>query len=409
VSEIPFIQALGDALDTAIATSPQRSHKRLERLRPPKRLAVVLVGLVVSGSAAAAVISLSAKRSQPLAGTVPGAPASHSPGLEAVSLSGAQYRITVTPDLTAGDIGWCTTINYTYRGKSGPGSGGECGSSYPTRNAPLFGPGASSFGFSAPAPQIGDTVHYLLTGPGVGYVRVGKTTIAVRDDPALPAGDGVVVFFLPAAAPPVIVPLPGQHPPYSMPMYVPPHSTRDRMPPWLPRKSGLQQVPTTPAIPLDRAGREISIAQSRSYGVSSRWWQRPDHQPTGRCQLTSSGLPGLTAEWGHVIDRIKPAPSVQGTAFLSCVSTEYYLNNWGLEAAILLNAGHPGQPVGAIPGTEPVTNHPGLVTSTHPGAFGAATARRDGNAWLIVQGGRDLAQRLQVLNALRIHHVKIRS
>lgn len=402
----PFDLLRDELIRVAAGVRPRRSSRWLVWLRRrPRPLLLVAAAMVVSGSAAAAVISLSARRSQRLAGTVPGAPAVHGSGVTAVSLAGDQYSITVTPDLTAGDVGWCTTISYTYRGQAGP-SGGECGSSYPTTAAPLFGPEVSSLGFSAPAPQTGDTVRYLLTGPGVGYVRVGKTTIDVRHDPVVPAGDGVAVFFLPAASPPMIVPQAGQRPPYYITMYVPAHSSRDQMPPWLPRKSGLQRVRATPAVPLDHYGHEIPTTLSPGYGVSSRWWQQPQRQPTGRCHITSRGLPGLKAEWGHIIDQIKPAPDVQGTAFLSCLSTEYYLNRWGLVAAVLLNARDPRQPVGPIPGTEQVTSHPGLVTSAHTSAFGAITARRDGNAWLVVQGGRDLAQRLQVLNALRLDPIR---
>jgi len=36
------------------------------------------------------------------------------------------------------------------------------------------------------------------------------------------------------------------------------------------------------------------------------------------------------------------------------------------------------------------------------------TAKRVGNAWLVVQGGSGLAQRLQVLNALRISKLDLR-
>jgi RNA polymerase sigma factor (sigma-70 family) len=35
-------------------------------------------------------------------------------------------------------------------------------------------------------------------------------------------------------------------------------------------------------------------------------------------------------------------------------------------------------------------------------------AKRVGDAWLIVQGGRDQAQRVEVLQALRIHRVRLR-
>ena len=64
-----------------------------------------------------------------------------------------------------------------------------------------------------------------------------------------------------------------------------------------------------------------------------------------------------------------------------------------------------------------IPGQPGIVdlptghfpSSLFSGNFGV-TAKRVGDAWLVVQGGYDLAQRVQVLNALRIskldlHHL----
>jgi hypothetical protein len=78
-----------------------------------------------------------------------------------------------------------------------------------------------------------------------------------------------------------------------------------------------------------------------------------------------------------------------------------------MTVAVLLNAQHPGAPVGPMPGTEAVNGHPAVFNTQYPAAFGAITARRAGEAWLVVQGGGDLAQRLQVLDALRIHRIRL--
>ena len=169
----------------------------------------------------------------------------------------------------------------------------------------------------------------------------------------------------------------------------------------MPRKSGLQRVRLTPVFALDRFGHEVPNTGSFGYFVSSRWWQRPGRQPNGRCQLERRGLSGLVAQWGHVTGRVRAVSGAQGTAFLSCLSTEYYLDGWGLTVAVLLNAQHPGEPVG------PVAGHQGVVTTTHVTGFGAITAELHGNAWLLVQGGRDLAQRLQVLGALQIRRIQL--
>jgi hypothetical protein len=84
---------------------------------------------------------------------------------------------------------------------------------------------------------------------------------------------------------------------------------------------------------------------------------------------------------------------------------------------VLLDGRQPGQVLGPIPGARPVPSQPGIVnlpTGQFPSSlfsrnFGV-TAKRVGNAWLVAQGGYDLAQRVQVLNALRIskldlHHL----
>lgn len=68
MSEIPFIQALGDALEKATATPVTRGDERSRRpprfWRPRKRLALALVGLVVAvgGGAAAAALLGSSQR-----------------------------------------------------------------------------------------------------------------------------------------------------------------------------------------------------------------------------------------------------------------------------------------------------------------------------------------------------------
>ena len=408
----PFDLLRADLVRVAAAAPPRRawwSRWRSWLSHRPRGLALVAAALIISGTAVGAIISLHATHSQPLAGTVPGTPTRPTSASAPVSVRGDQYRIVVFPQLTAGEVGWCTGITYTYHGKPGRYGGfGECGSDYPTRRVPLFGPEVAGGGYSAPSPQIGDTVHFVLTGPGVAYVRVGRTTIAVRQgDPDVPAGDGVAVFFLPAATPPLYVPPAGTRPPYYVTTFVPPHSSRDQLPPWMPRKSGLRRVRATPTVALDRLGRVIPYHLSGGYFVSSRWWQRPGRQPDGRCQLARHGLPALVAHWGHVTDRIRAVSSIRGAAFLSCLSTEYYLDGWGMTVAVLLNAQHPGAQVGPMPGAESVVGHPGVVTTRYQNAFGAIAARRTGEAWLVVQGGRDLAQRLQILDALRIHRIQL--
>ncbi len=101
------------------------------------------------------------------------------------------------------------------------------------------------------------------------------------------------------------------------------------------------------------------------------------------------------------------SPGVKGAALLSCVDTEYYFNNWPLQAAILLDARAPGRAPGPLPAASPVPGHPGLVNIALGPFLGEITARRLTNAWLLVQGARDLQQRIQVLNALTVAKIKL--
>ena len=173
----------------------------------------------------------------------------------------------------------------------------------------------------------------------------------------------------------------------------------------------------------------------------SRWWplgeftvpyQGPGyHAPTrprpGVCELAQHGLPALHVQFGHTIAWIAPVPDALGEVFLSCVDTEYWMDGWPLQAAVLLDGHRPGQVLGPIPGARPVPGQPdmvnlplGRVPLNYDTPISAdspqlsLTAKRVGNAWLVVQGGYGLAQRVQVLNALRIskldlHHLTSRT
>ncbi len=121
----------------------------------------------------------------------------------------------------------------------------------------------------------------------------------------------------------------------------------------------------------------------------------------GPCTLTASGLPGLARQWSHIAAAIGPYPeALTGRAFFSCIDVEYYLRGWPLDAALLLDAAHPGSAPAAIPGLWPVRGHDGVFNG--PGDFkGELTATRFGNAWLVVAGGSGSAQRLQLLSHLK--------
>ncbi len=54
----------------------------------------------------------------------------------------------------------------------------------------------------------------------------------------------------------------------------------------------------------------------------------------------------------------------------------------------------------AIPGLRPIPGERGLLNGLGPPAEDGLTARRTGNAWLVVAGGSGLAQRIELLRHL---------
>ena len=152
---------------------------------------------------------------------------------------------------------------------------------------------------------------------------------------------------------------------------------------------------------LDGQGRSIGqLTESGATQTGARWWQAPERPPAGPCKLRARGLAGLQPEWGHVAIAIAPYPQrILGEAFFSCADTEYYLHNWPLESAMLLNAERPGGRPAPIPAMHAITGNANLFEA--PGDWhGQITATRIRDAWLLVAGGSGPAQRLQVLRHL---------
>jgi hypothetical protein len=357
---------------TRVQTTARRRPVWWSRRRS-RPIAIVIAALVVGGSATAAVVSLKAESSAPLAGAVPGHVTTRGAGLFRVE-PGEAYSVTVAPVLQAGLAGLCTML--TYRSTRGGFGSGGCGGSYPTSSQPLFGDIGIAF-YTGGRIRVGGAIQYVLTGPGVAAVRVGTSlTVSARKQSGLPAGDGAVVFYLPAGSPTI------------KPPGIPPRAAA--------RTEGLtltalaadgQPIPTTPANPPFR--------------LPERFWQQPQPQPKGRCTLAAP--PTYVPVRGTVVYSIRAVPGVEGAALLSCLSTDYIVDNTTIVAAVLLNARSPGTPPPAIFGTQPVAGAPGFVHREYPiRALPPITARRSGNAWIVVQGGHSLAQRISILRRLKI-------
>jgi hypothetical protein len=268
----------------------------------------------------------------------------------------AGFGIRLSPALDGGQYGWCVGIEEP--GFSGI-AGGGC-SATPTESLPL-----SMVLTSADARTRTESI-VMLTTPPVAAVRIGAhRAVATTGLPGLPYG-------LRAAR--IVVPFTGRR------------SADGRV---------VFPAPVEPSLtPLNRAGRPIAGAPVRPSA------QTPALAARGPCTLKAGGVPGLAARWSHVASEIAPyRGALVGRAFFSCIDTEYYLHNWPLDAAILLDAAHPGGAPAAIPGLSPVPGRAGYVNG--PGDFkGALTAVRRGNAWLVVAGGSGLSQRIDVLSHL---------
>jgi hypothetical protein len=440
-ADLPLLGELRDRLEArfqAAEAPPARSTLRRGWLGRHSRVLLALGALLLAGGTATAAVTLSHTPSAPLSGSVPGSATGPGHGFDFTE-AGKQYRIVFAPQLTGGTTGWQTFISFGAHGKlEEDGEGGGVG--YPTRRMPLTG--GAGVGFTSSPLPSGDAVDYVLTSPRVAAVRVGDRTIQTRGGTALPSEDRAAVFFVPAGSPPIAIPPAGVRLPYyirvpalrparpsraaaghSRSHYIREHRLRLLTPRGREVADANGQrlrirtvlIRATPLVALAGDGRELAYTppHPEKSDLVPRAWQiaRPGerhpgasatHPLPGACLLAAHGLHGLRPQWGHVLAAIRPVTDAEGELFLSCVDTEYFLHGWPLDTAILLDARRPGQTLGPLPGAVPVAGRPGFVNLVLGSGPGSMTARRTGNAWLVVAGGASLAQRLEVLGALRI-------
>jgi hypothetical protein len=347
-------------------------------------LAAVVAALVFAGTATAAVVSITTERSAPLTGQVPrqaGPGSPHFWGLEA----GERYRITVWPVLQGGASGVCAMI--VFEGRHGEGYG-SCGAPYPTTTMPYLAP-EGRIAYPGGVISKGGAVEYFLTGPSVASVRIGAhLSVAPRREPGLPAGDRAVVFYLPAGSPEID-------------------------PPWFPTgQLGLPHgAKTLSVVAIGRNGAPIQINRgAQPFRLPARFWERPEKPPSGACALAAP--PSYKAYRGTTAVRLEPNPGVEGAALTSCLSVDYAVAGTTITAAVLVNAKSPKRAPPALFGASPVAGQPGLVnreehTGLHASTQIAFAARRDGNAWIVVEGGRGLAQRIQALRSLHVARIEV--
>ena len=135
-------------------------------------------------------------------------------------------------------------------------------------------------------------------------------------------------------------------------------------------------------------------------------WTAPAPPAAAPCELSASGVSGLSPVGGDVVPQVKGYRMFETRAFQSCADTYYALDNSTLEAAVLLDAEHPGATPAALPylapapGAANVFNAPaGTMRSGRTGSKNL-TAERLPGAWLVVTGGSGPAQQLELLRHL---------
>jgi hypothetical protein len=311
------------------------------RRRPkPRRvlLGTALAVLVVSGGAAAAVLSLGGEPSEPAAGPIPAATAGQAD----------QYAISVTPDLTLGASGWCIAVTTT-AGSERATTGANCGPA-PKPGALLAGGGISQLS------EDHALVFYVVDQQVAAAELSDGRTVRATSATGLPAGDRLIA---------ATVPVPGTG---ASEAYL-----RVRL-------LGADGQPLTGDADDLRA--IYSGARSSATASASR--------ADAACSLTASTTGGIALRDVRAVRSGAPR-RVARSALLTCATATARVGDTTLAIGVLtgssgVNASAP------LPGAELVD---GIAESS-----GATSARRLGPAWVVARGGT-AHQRREALMQLR--------
>jgi hypothetical protein len=334
-------------------------RKRAWSPRRPLRWPAVAAGIVavLTASAAVAVAVLSGGSSAPLSGTVPGLRLLH-------------YDVPLTPDLEAGDAGWCSSPRFSINGvRSGFTGGGSCFPAYRPGTPVIVAAGEplsnarellKSADPSVTKNEGGKSLFWAVVTPNVAALRLSPGhTVAARSEASLP-GWKVVVAFTSGQTDPVALDLRG-------------HALR----------------PPSNHIPV------LARAQARNVRTVAR--------SPALCAIGAPHLAAVSASWGVIATSLPSLrSSVEANVLFSCIRTWYSIRGYteAASAAILLSARNPARTAPELPGLT-ATSQPG-VFSEDGGAAGPILAKRVGRAWLVVQGPSIAIDHL-LLSAVRPH------
>ncbi|HEY4894950.1 MAG TPA: hypothetical protein VII01_02570 [Solirubrobacteraceae bacterium] len=344
------------------ATSPARnigSPAPRDRWRSVRRwspFAVVALLLAIAAAAAAAIVVLVERGSAPLTGTVP-------------NLRVLHYDVSLTPDLEAGDAGWCSFPRFWVSGVSSPYyGGGTCAPAYrpgfpivssaeqPISNARNL---LRSSHTALTAPQGNSNLFSAIVTSRVAAIRLRPGDIVTaRADHRLAPGWKAVIAFVSGQIDPVALDSAGR------------------------------------VIPENGTAPQLTRAATRAYALGSSAASSP-------CSIRAPRLPYVTASWGVIATRVATlGTAVDANVLFSCARSWYSIKGStnASSATILLSARRPQDAAPTLPGLE-ATAHPG-VFSEDGGADGPILGRRVGRAWLVVQGP-SISTDAMLLGALR--------
>ncbi len=252
----------------------------------------------------------------------------------------AGFDVRLVPTLSVGYAGWCEIPE-----ERGRADGSACG--------PLPAPGGpvlQSFGWGEP----GRSVSVTVTEPVVASVQLGGRRVPTLALPGLPYG-------LRAAR--LVDGHPGER-----------------------------------FVAYDAHGQPISepLLGRPSKLATVRTWRRPEQPPAGVCGLGApTGLRGLDTLGGSVALTVKPyAGAIAGHAFTTCASAEYRLRGEPLGAFVLVDAAAPTSFPALLPGFHAIEHGERLF------ADGGLTARRYRGGWIVARQGKDVEQRVALLEHL---------
>lgn len=272
----------------------------------------------------------------------------HTRGVGATWQDGADVELY--PALQGGRVGWCLAVH---------------GSAHDSASCPVA-PRQAEIAYERWESSTGGTQGFVLAAAGLDGVAVNQGAIVpLTPVPGLSGTLGGAVVTIPAPFP------------WSWSDEFEPVVHGITSSPW----RGFSVPPFAPAVQLPATP-----------------WRAPQSPPSGACSLRLHSLPGAKARSGYVVASVPAEPGIAGGGFSSCVDTVFSFQGSSLDAAVLLAADNPGAPPPPLPRARAIRGHRGLFAA--PGRAGQILAKRVGNAWLAVEGGRGLPQRERLIGHL---------